>query len=103
MLHFGVLWRIVIFFQFLEQTLLITINQNGSTFAAYCLTHRVDIYLMSKKNLTQPFVDSAAALEAAAEKDEGSKKAEFRRFVEEFGTHFATQAILRLKYYLTFY
>ena len=41
---------------------------------------------------TQPFVDSAAALEAAAGKGEAAKKAEFRRFVEEFGTHFATQA-----------
>ena len=37
-------------------------------------------------------MDSAAALEAAAGKDEAAKKAEFRRFVEEFGTHFATQA-----------
>ena len=69
-------------------------------FSAYCLTHRVDIYLKSRKNLTQPFVDSAAALEAAAEKGQAARKAEFRRFVEEFGTHFATQASLR---FYTFY
>ena len=52
--------------------------------------------------MTQPFVDSAASLEAAAEKGEGAKKAEFRRFVEEFGTHFATQAMQRLDNGFTF-
>ena len=52
--------------------------------------------------MTQPFVDNAASLEAAAEKGEGAKKAEFRRFVEEFGTHFATQEMLRLEGCYTF-
>ena len=61
---------------------------------AICLTHRIDIADASKKKLLNGFIESVKSLEAHAEKSEVLKKIEFKRFINEFGTHYATTSKL---------
>ena len=62
---------------------------------ATCITHKFDISDQSHKVFTEPFIDSVEALNEVILK--GSLKQqvqEFRRFVNEFGTHYASTSEL---------
>ena len=61
---------------------------------AICLTHRVDIADAVTKKLLNGFVESVKSLESFNNKTSKEKGAEFRRFVNEYGTHYQTTSIL---------
>ena len=65
---------------------------------ALCITHKVDISDESKKVFTEPFIDAVRALnEVIAKGSLRQQVAEFRRFVNEFGTHYASSTELGTK------
>ena len=55
---------------------------------ALCLTNKVDIAYYSAKVFVDPFIDAVKALHLASE-DPEMRLVEFKRFVNEFGTHFS--------------
>lgn len=55
---------------------------------ALCLTNKVDIAYYSAKVFVDPFIDAVKALHLASE-DPDMRLIEFKRFVNEFGTHFS--------------
>ena len=60
---------------------------------AVCLTHKIDISDLSKKQFVEPFIDSVRSIYAVIKS--GNKNAqirEFKRFVNEFGTHYSSSA-----------
>ena len=60
---------------------------------AVCLTHRVDISDLSKKQFVQPFIDSVKSMHSVIKSgDEDAQIREFKRFVNEFGTHYSSAA-----------
>ena len=61
---------------------------------AVCLTHRIDIADTARKELLNGFVSAVRALAAVAGAGEERRAAEFKRFVGEFGTHYATTSKL---------
>lgn len=65
------------------------------TTEAICLTNKVDIGLYSVKAFVDPFIDAVKALHLAVTEDE--KLLEFKRFVNEFGTHFASTSEMGTK------
>ena len=65
---------------------------------AVCITHKVDISDSSRKAFTEPFIDTVKALNAAVMNGSiAQKRQEFRRFVNEFGTHYASSTELGTK------
>ena len=75
-------------------------NENGSIAVsqAKCETHRIDISSHhTKKEFTLPFLDAMKALEESNDKSRHHKMAEFKRFIDEFGTHFAKRTILGVR------
>ena len=76
------------------------IKEHGSivTTEAVCLTNQFDIGFYSQKVFVDPFLDAVEALHWATEKDdETSKLIEFKRFVNEFGTHYSTTSQMGTK------
>ncbi|XP_023334770.1 uncharacterized protein LOC111706201 [Eurytemora carolleeae] len=61
---------------------------------AICLTHRVDIADAARKVLLQGFIDSVVSLESFSDVNRTLQEAEFRRFVNEYGTHYQTTSKL---------
>ena len=60
---------------------------------AVCLTHRVDISDLSKKQFVEPFIDSIKSLNSVIKsEDTDAQLREFKRFVNEFGTHYSSAA-----------
>ena len=60
---------------------------------AVCLTHRVDISDLSKKQFVEPFLDSVKSMHSVIKiGDTNAKVREFKRFVNEFGTHYSSAA-----------
>ena len=60
---------------------------------AVCLTHRVDISDLSKKQFVEPFLDSVKSMHSVVKNgDTNSQVREFKRFVNEFGTHYSSAA-----------
>ena len=60
---------------------------------AVCLTHKIDISDLSKKQFVEPFIDSVRSIYSVIKS--GNKNAqirEFKRFVNEFGTHYSSSA-----------
>ena len=55
---------------------------------AVCLTNKVDIAYYSAKVFVDPFIDAVKALHLATD-DPEMQIIEFKRFVNEFGTHFS--------------
>lgn len=66
------------------------------TTEAICLTNKVDVGLYSKKQFVQPFMDAVFALHLASE-NEQKRILEFKRFVNEFGTHYASTSEMGTK------
>ena len=65
---------------------------------AICLTHKVDVADKSRKVFVQPFIDSVKALNQVILKgDKDRQIQEFKRFVNEFGTHYASTTELGTK------
>ena len=65
---------------------------------AVCLTHRVDIGDLSKKIFVEPFIDSAKSLQDVIKDGDRSEQIrEFKRFVNEFGTHYSSAAEMGTK------
>ena len=72
------------------------------TTEAVCLTNKVDIGLYSRKVFVEPFIDAVKALHWATEKDDSTLKLiEFKRFINEFGTHYAITSEMGTKLRLT--
>ena len=60
---------------------------------AVCLTHRVDISDLSKKQFVEPFLDSVKSMHSVIKNgDTNDQVREFKRFVNEFGTHYSSAA-----------
>ena len=60
---------------------------------ALCITHKVDISDTSKKTFTEPFIDTVVALNEAILNGSAQRQLqEFKRFVNEFGTHYVKHA-----------
>ena len=60
---------------------------------AVCLTHRVDISDLSKKQFVEPFLDSVKSMHSVIKNgDTNAQVREFKRFVNEFGTHYSSAA-----------
>ena len=57
--------------------------------------HHVRVRPRSRKYFVEPFIDSVKALALATGNAE--RKAEFRRFVNEFGTHYASTSEMGTK------
>lgn len=72
-------------------------KEQGSivTTEAICLTNQVDIGLYSRKMFVDPFIDAIKALHLAD--DEELRLIEFKRFVNEFGTHYASTSEMGTK------
>ena len=65
---------------------------------ATCITHRVDVSDKSKKVFTEPFVDAIRALNSAIlHPNKYHQILEFKRFVNEFGTHYTSGAEMGTK------
>jgi hypothetical protein len=64
---------------------------------AVCTTHRIDIAPRSKKAFTMPFIDAVKGLQIAATENDTLKEIEFKRFIDEFGTHYAKTTILGVR------
>ena len=65
---------------------------------ALCITHKVDISDTSKKTFKKPFIDTVIALnEAILSGSLSHQLQEFKRFVNEFGTHYASTTELGTK------
>ena len=65
---------------------------------AQCITHKVDISDTSKKSFTQPFIDTVKSMnEAIMNGTLAHQLQEFKRFVNEFGTHYASSTELGTK------
>ena len=65
---------------------------------ALCITHKVDISDTSKKIFKKPFIDTVIALnEAILSGSLPHQLQEFKRFVNEFGTHYASSTELGTK------
>ena len=65
---------------------------------ALCITHKVDISDTSKKTFTEPFIDTVVALNEAILNGSAQRQLqEFKRFVNEFGTHYASTSELGTK------
>ena len=63
---------------------------------ALCLTNKVDIAYYSAKVFVEPFIDAVKALHLAT-KDPDMRIIEFKRFVNEFGTHFSSKSEMGTK------
>ena len=60
---------------------------------AVCLTHKVDISDLSKKQFVEPFIDSVKSIYSVIQNgDKEAQVQEFKRFVNEFGTHYSSAA-----------
>ena len=65
---------------------------------ALCITHKVDISDASKKTFTEPFVDTVVSLnDAVLNGSMTHQLQEFKRFVNEFGTHYTSSTELGTK------
>ena len=64
---------------------------------AICSTHRVDISQRSGKRFTEPFLEAIRGLYLASNKSDLEQKFELKRFIDEFGTHYASKTILGVK------
>ncbi len=76
------------------------VKENGSIAVsqAKCTTHRVDISRpYTKKLFTLPFLDALRGLEAVSTKSGYHQLVEFRRFIDEFGTHYSKRTILGVR------
>ena len=76
------------------------IKEKGSIVVteAQCITHKVDISDTSKKSFTQPFIDTVLSLNQAIMNGTLAHQLhEFKRFVNEFGTHYASSTELGTK------
>ena len=73
--------------------------EHGSivTTEAICLTNQVDIATYSKKKFVEPFVNAVKALHLVSDKDENMRILEFKRFINEFGTHYASTSEMGTK------
>ena len=73
-------------------------TEHGSivTTEAICLTNKVDVSLYSKKAFVDPFKDAVRALHLASD-NAGQRLIEFKRFVNEFGTHYASTSEMGTK------
>lgn len=76
-------------------------NEKGSIAVsqAACTTHRVDLSWKSSKSLTQSFIEAVKGLNLASNHSSLKKDLEFKRFVNEFGTHYQKSTILGVKLY----
>ena len=74
-------------------------KEHGSivTTEAICLTNKVDIGFYSPKIFVDPFIDAVKALQLASDDNEAQKLVEFKRFVNEFGTHYASTSEMGTK------
>ena len=76
------------------------VKENGSIAVteALCITHKVDNSDTSKKTFTEPFIDTVVALNEAILNGSAQRQLqEFKRFVNEFGTHYASTSELGTK------
>ena len=65
---------------------------------ALCITHKVDISDTSKKTFKKPFIDTVISMnEAIVNGTLAHQLHEFKRFVNEFGTHYASSTELGTK------
>ena len=65
---------------------------------ALCITHKVDVSDVSRKVFTEPFIDTVKALNNTILKGSLPQQVhEFRRLVNEFGTHYASSTELGTK------
>lgn len=80
---------------------------------AICSTHRVDLQSNSASKFTQPFIEAikgmhychtiqpksyySSGLHLASKKSELIQNSEIKRFIDEFGTHYATSTVLGVK------
>ena len=75
-------------------------KENGSIAVsqAACSTHRIDVSPKASKIMTLSFVGAVKGLHLVSNETREKQNAEFKRFINEFGTHYAQQTILGKKY-----
>ncbi len=67
---------------------------------AMCATHRIDLSSRSKKkDLSTSFKEAVKGLYMVSNETEMRKDFEFHRFINEFGTHYASRTILGVRLY----
>ena len=66
---------------------------------ATCSTHWVDLSWNGPKVLTQTFIEAVKGLHMASNQSNLKQNLEFRRFINEFGTHYAKRTILGVRLY----
>ena len=69
---------------------------NIVTTEAVCLTNQVDIATYSKKMFLEPFINAIKALHLVSQ-NENLRILEFKRFINEFGTHYASTSEMGTK------
>ena len=62
---------------------------------AACFSYRIDVAsIFARKTFTSPFRDAILGLHLVANKSLPTQDMEFKRFINEFGTHYSSQTYL---------
>ena len=71
---------------------------------ATCFSHRIDVAnsILARKTFTSPFRDAILGLYLVTNKSVSIQDVEFKRFINEFGTHYSSQTYLGVKMYSEF-
>ena len=70
---------------------------------AACFSYRIDVAsIFARKTFTSPFRDAILGLHLVANKSLPTQNMEFKRFINEFGTHYSSQTYLGVKVYSEF-
>ena len=67
---------------------------------AVCSTHRVDISPRASKTMTTSFIEAVKGLHLVSNETMMKQNSELKRFVNEFGTHYAQQTVLGKSFFV---